>query len=40
MNELLTLQTLEVPKESAPERGSWTSLLCSGDNSGLSLWCY
>ncbi len=39
MNELLTLQTLEISKECAPERASWISLFCDGENSGASLWC-
>lgn len=40
MSDLLALQALEGQDvESMEERGSWLSMWCSGDNSGISVAC-
>lgn len=40
MSELLSLQLLDEQNvESTNERGSWMSMWCSGDNSGISVAC-
>lgn len=40
MSELLSLQALDgQDAEATDERGSWLSMWCSGDNSGISVAC-
>lgn len=40
MSELLSLQALDRQADnSADERGSWMSMWCSEDNSGISVAC-